>query len=821
MRLGFAGLVAAQSMIFGLAVSISPPVGSERLIIHIILALAALGVFILAGAPIWQSAIKAARKGKIVMEQLFLLGIAGAFGASLHSTITGYGHVYYEVVAILVAIYTFGKLIGERRRRAALEAARALGEDFDQCEVVTCCGEVHRARARDVVAGDRVLVRAGMPIPIDGVIVEGMAFVRETALTGEPFPVVRRVGDDVMAGSYSVDGLLTIRAAVSGQERRLDVLLRSVRDAQEKPSDLQLEADRLVAWFLPLVLAISVLTFLFWTWRETWIVGMFNALAVLLVACPCSMGLATPVGIWSALAALAERGIVPRDRNLVERLAGVTHVVFDKTGTLGEDELERVDMVTSATTDRSGLLAAVARLQAASAHPVARAFHREGAEPAPSRFLAGAGIEGEVDGIIYHIGNEGVVPTEERQAAAQLAAELKSRGTHVVYVLAGGRIVAVAALREKLRARAHEVLAELEAMGLSCQVMTGDRAEAAAQHGFSDVQAGLTPEGKAALMRGLRERGVRTLFVGDGVNDAPAMSEASASLATGSACALAKETATGEMTSSDLASVPFAISRCRAAIYAIRSNLRFAAAYNAVGIALAAGGILHPVAAALLMLVSSFTVTSRALRQSKVSSRKKATLAIPWRMILLTGALAIQGPVIVYLGGFNGVTALAFVVLFFAAAACCALWIARRPLGAFSEMALGMFSVGGLAMLIGWWADAGFAPVVREGVCLCGCVASNMGLGLFAKWNWMDASMVVASVPAVFFEETRNNRWMYWGVGVLGMLIGMEAAAWMMGHLPMAYPQASFFGTYGAMVFGMCFGMILACGTWQNWKTKH
>ncbi len=823
LRLAIAGLVAGQSMIFGLAASISPPTGSARIVIHCALAASAVIVFLLAGLPVLREAVAAARRGRIVIEQLFLAGILGAFAASVQCTITGYGHVYYEIVAILVAIYTFGKLLGEKRRRAALDAARALGVEFDHCEVLQPDGSTVSRRAAAVSIGDRILVRAGSAIPTDGVIEEGTAFVRETALTGEPFPVVKRGGDFVMAGSYSVDGLLRIRATVAGTARRLDVLLDRVRAAQDRPSDLQREADRLVAWFLPSVLVIAAATFAFWTWKDNWLAGLFNSLAVILVACPCSMGLATPVGVWSALAALATRGILPRDSNLVEQLARTDTVVFDKTGTLGEEELERVDFVEAPGEDRAALLADIAALESSSSHPVARAFRGPSSAAVPTTMLPGVGIEGRVNERMIRVGNSAVIPADQIAVAEMLTGRLLdgAGGSHKVFVLADGRVVGVALLREKLRDSARAAISDLEALGIRCEVMTGDRAEAAAAHGLPNVHAGLQPDEKARLVSQLRANGHRVLFVGDGVNDAPAMSEADVAISIGSGSALARESAAGDLNSGDLTAIPYAIARSRQALAAIRGNLRFAAAYNVIGVALAATGILHPVAAALLMLASSLTVTWRALAVNESTRPAKPSAAIPRRVVIPAVALVLQGPVIVYLGGFHGPSAAGFLLLFLAAGAACGVWLARRPFSPFAEMALGMFTVGGLAMLGGWWADAGFAPIVRQGVCLCGCATSNMGLGLFARVNWMDVSMLAASVPAVFIERGQTGRWSCWLAGVFGMLLGMEAAAWLMALIPVAAPQVAFFATYGAMMFGMCLGMILACGGWQRWRVRN
>lgn len=605
MRVAFAGLVAAQSMIFGLAVNLSPPEGSARAILHAALAVSAVVAFLLVGLPLLRAAFDAARGGRIVFEQLFLAGIFGAFAASLVSTLTGAGHVYYEVVAILLAIYTFGRLLGDSRRSEAIESAQKLGREFDTCERIGADGRGSRIAVADARPGDTVLVSAGSGIPVDGTVLDGSAFVNEAALTGEPFPVVKREGDAVFAGSYSVDGALRIRVAAAA--RKLDGILSRVAAARQRPSHLEREADRLVAWFLPAVFAIAALVFAFWTWRSGWTIGLFNALAVVLVACPCSMGLATPIGIWSALAELARRGIVAHDSDLVERLAAIDAAFFDKTGTLGEPALDLVDFIAAPGVDRAALLREAAALEAASSHPIAQAFrgHFHGEIARNVRLLPGTGIAGRVGEADLQIRNSA-------ENGGPLSSRLRQAGpaSHTLYIFRSGALAGAALLREQLRASALETISTLEAQGIPCMVLTGDRGNA---HGIANLHAALSPLGKISRMR---EFSRRPLFVGDGINDAPAMAEAHVSLCIAGGSAVAIETAMGEVR--DLREIPRAIARCRAAVRAIRRNLLFAAAYNFIGIALASCGVLHPVVAALLMLASSFTVSWRALRDPRI-----------------------------------------------------------------------------------------------------------------------------------------------------------------------------------------------------------
>jgi heavy metal translocating P-type ATPase len=611
--MAFAALVAGQSMILGLAVNLSPPAPAVRTTLHAALAASAVVAFLLVGLPLARTALGAAARGRIVFEQLFLVGILGAFGASVVSSLTGAGHVYYEVVAILLAIYTFGRVIGDRRRAAALDSARALGEEFDTCERVEADGSIASVAVREIRADDIVLVPAGAGVPIDGEVVEGEAFVNEAALTGEPFPVSKRAGDPVLAGSHSVDGALRVRATVAGDARRLDATLARVRAAQAQPSHLEREADRIVAWFLPTVLAVAAGTFWFWTARAGWTTGLFNALAVVLVACPCSMGLATPIGVWSALADLARRGLVANTSDLVERLAAVRLAVFDKTGTLSDGQLEIEDCACVPDVDRGTLLAEIAAVEAASGHPIARAFRRHASALRAEnvRVIPGVGIEGSVNGALLRIGRDASLPPSSLQA---------------LLVLRDGVPVATITLRERLRDSAREVISELETMGVECAVLTGDREESAAAHGLANVHAGLSPVEKAELLRALAGRH-RALFVGDGVNDGPALAEAHASLSLADGSGVARDVAMGEVR--DLRAIPFALARCRAAVDAIRRNLLFAATYNLVGISLAAAGVLHPVAAALLMLASSFTVSWSALRRPAIRISVPSAPALP------------------------------------------------------------------------------------------------------------------------------------------------------------------------------------------------
>lgn len=833
LRIGMAGLLAAQAMIFSLAVNLSPVTGTARWIIHGALALSALGVFLLAGLPILRESWDALRRGRIVFEQFFLVGIVGAFAASVHSSLTGTGSVYYEVIAVLVAIYTFGTILARQRRDSLRHSIEKIGAAFDSCERVDTAGHRERVTVDGVVTGDNVLVGAGEGVPVDGQVCEGVALVDEAALTGEPYPVVKRPGDTVMAGSRVEDSTLRIAATSNGRSRRLDTLLRSIEEARNNPGRIQREADRLVSWFLPLVMVIATLTAIGWTMHSGWITGVFNGLAVLLVACPCAMGLATPVAIWSALASLAKRGLFARSGDAIEALALIDTAVFDKTGTLSESDARIVDFVVAPGTDRAQLLQEIAAVQTGSGHPIARAFRAAPSASEPLlardiRVLPGAGIEGGLAGSVkVQIGNERIMTNSDDAATLRRLLATEDQAGHEIFVRRNGTLVGLAVVRESLRDSAREAMEEMKTLGIRTIVMTGDREENAARFGFDECFSAMPPDAKLRQVEKLRTAGRKVLFIGDGINDAPAMAASAVSIAMGAGSELPRETAGLELNGQDLRVIPQSVALCRATVRAIRRNIAFAACYNIVGIGLAAAGILHPIAAALIMLVSSLTVTWRVLRETTDTALQKSaaqnqslTSRKVWdfpqiERAAFAVALALQGPVIAWLGGFHGKTALGFVILFLAAGAAVLLWSRDRAWSPAARMTMAMFSAGGLAMLAGWWADAGFAAVVREGVCLCGCAKSNMGLGLLAKFTWMDAGMFLAAMPGLFLDtevfRSLSSRLWCWVAGLVGMFVGMEIGAVVLAGLPIVNASAQFFLTYASMVIGMCLGMLAGC----------
>jgi len=617
LRIGIGAAVAAQAMVFSLAVNLTPAEGAAYWLVHGGLLASALGVLGFLGRDLLGGAWEALRTRRVTIDLLFLLTLLGALGGSLTSTLTGAGSIYYEVVAVLVVVHTLGKLAGARSRTAALRAADAEADKFDRCAVLDADGREEIRPVAKLRGGERVAVAAGGAICVDGVIAEGRSYLDEAALTGEWRPVARGPGDRVWAGSRALDGRLVVLAEAG--PRRLDGVLRAVAEARLAPSRFQARADRLMAWWLPVVAGASLATFLGW-WLGAgapWSRALFNAMAVLLVACPCAMGLATPVAVWGGLARLARLGIVARSADFLEALAEVDRVCFDKTGTLSEEALvvRRWDFEPAWAGRATELKAAVAAVERGVDHPVARALAAEGAARGVGqdaaamerRFEPGAGVEGVVAGV-------GRVRVGERSFAGGGADGPEDGKT--VWVAVDGEAVARATLDECWRDGLADTVAGLRGLGLELEVLTGD-ARAPAEVAGVAVRAGLTPEEKRARVAALAAEGRRVLFAGDGVNDAAAMGAATGALAMRGGSALARAAAMAVCAGDDLRRLPEAVRVARRVAAGVRGNLRFAAGYNLAGMALAAAGCLHPVAAALLMVGSSVWVGARAVRSAE------------------------------------------------------------------------------------------------------------------------------------------------------------------------------------------------------------
>lgn len=621
LRIGLSLAFAGQSMIFGLGYNNAlkageaPAYGSTLYwVLHGGFILSSLIVVLLLGRPLLMQTVRSIMSRQITVEALFVLSGCGAFVGSLISTIRGTGSVYYEVVAIVLCVYAIGKQIGVVQKGRVGQAVSVFRNAFDQAVVAGEGGSRIVKKVVDLNPSDQVLIQPGDPIPVDGSILRGSGYIRETALTGEPAPVSKGEGESVLAGTWSIDGNLVVQPNLSSA-RTIDQILGLLEAAPAKISNLQRSADQLMQVFVPVVTVVSAGTLLGWMLLSTqsgWD-ALFNSMAVLLVACPCALGLAMPAGIWAGLYYMSQRGIVGRSGHLLDCLADCQTIVFDKTGTLTEFDLgANTDHLLPDDEGRASVLSAIARIGAESQHPVSEALSRLAdarGDVTDLHIYPGKGLRASVDGRVFLIGEDNLL--KEAGIHLQEMPDASGKPVHVAVdqVYAGPLF-----LSERLRPDAEAAIEALAQLGCRCRILSGDPNPVLGTIAGIPVEANLSPLEKSRIIKETREEGDRILFIGDGVNDLPAMEASHAALSIDLGAALATEFADGLLVRGRVGVLPGAVRHARRLRKGLRGNMQFAIGYNLLGMGLAAGGILHPVVAALIMVGSSVIVSFRALR---------------------------------------------------------------------------------------------------------------------------------------------------------------------------------------------------------------
>jgi len=627
LRFAVLALVAGLGMTLSLGVNSDPPTGVTRVVLHALLALMALGPLLWLGGSLLTNAIIALRQRRIVTDHLFLLALSGALAASLHATWRGRGFVFYELVPLLLAIHRLGALLLASPRERLEAAWGGLAEQLDLAHLVTPQGMCDVASA-SLQAGDLVQVEPGEIIPVDGRIIGGAAFVRESTLTGEPFPVPRAVGDEVSAGGVVLDASVAVATTRPGGRRRLDVLRTSVEELLAKPTPLLSVADRLVRWFLPFVLIASLAAFALWNRASGLSAALNSSLAVLLVACPCALGVALPMLFRIGLTRLLEAGLLVSSPLLLERLAGIRRVVFDKTGSLTEPELTLASFTVKPSADVVFVRAILGAVQSRSDHPVAAPFApwtHEGRGVAVKNLhtIPAVGLASEVicNGRSHavELGNDRLL-----NGSAFWADHVSSK--RIIAMKLDSEIVAVATLEEELRPGALESLHALGESGYLVTVLTGDNSAPATLAGTGvEIRNRLSPEEKCTIVQTWEHQGETVLYLGDGLNDAAASAAASASLALGAAHPITAAASHAVWPRPHLDQLPGLLRTARALVRQGRRIVALAFAYNTLGIAAAVTGHLHPVLAATLMLASSLSVTTLAARAGAAISGNAPT----------------------------------------------------------------------------------------------------------------------------------------------------------------------------------------------------
>ena len=609
-------------------------------------------VVLWAGAPFFARGWRSVVTGHLNMFTLIAMGTGVAFLYSVIGTLApqvfpagfrdmhGAVAVYFEAAAVITVLVLLGQILELRARERTSGAIRALlGLAPKTARRITDQGD--EDVAVDVIAvGDRLRVRPGEKIPVDGRVTEGHSFVDESMVTGEPMPAAKAEGARVIGGTVNQNGALVLRAEQVGRDTMLARIVDMVARAQRSRAPIQRLADRVAGWFVPAVIAAAVLAFIAWMsfGPEPRIsFALVAAVTVLIIACPCALGLATPMSIMVGVGRGAREGILIRDAQALETFERVDTVVIDKTGTLTEGKPKLVSIVTAPGTGEKALLRLAASVEQSSEHPLARAI----IEAAQARGLSledttgfaahpGKGATGNVRGRAVALGNAVLmsdlnIATSEFDAAAEAA---RASGATAIFVACDGRATGVIAIADPIKASAKAAIATLRSEGLRVVMLTGDNATTAkavaSQLDITEVEAGVLPERKGEVVQRLRQQGRRVAMVGDGINDAPALAAADVGIAMGGGTDVAIESAGVTLLSGDLSGLVRARRLSAATMGNIRQNLAFAFLYNSAGVPIAAGALypvfgilLSPMVGAAAMALSSVSVIGNALRLAR------------------------------------------------------------------------------------------------------------------------------------------------------------------------------------------------------------
>ncbi len=583
------------------------------------------------GAQFHRTALLNARHGAATMDTLVSLGTLAAWTWSTFVLLAvPNADAYFEVAAVITSLILLGRFFETRARRRSGAAIQALVELGAKDARVLRDGVEIQVPVEQVAVDDVFVVRPGEKLATDGVVVEGFSAIDESMLTGEPIPIEVGPGAEVTGATINSSGRLVVKATRVGADTALAQIARLVEQAQVGKAPVQRLADRVSAIFVPVVMAISLATLVGWlAFGSTATAAFSAAVAVLIIACPCAMGLATPTALMVGTGRGAQLGILIKGPEVLEQTRRVTTVVLDKTGTITEGRLRLVDALPIGTS-RAELLLRAGAAESGSEHPLARAIARAATgKPVVSGFRnhAGAGIEAVVDGVTVTVGRPSSLGLESTREALAWQERAEALGQTVVAVGFDDTLHGLLALADTLKPSSAQAAEELKALGLTPILLTGDNERAAraiaGQIGIDTVLAGVLPSEKAAEIERLQRAGETVAMVGDGVNDAPALAQADLGLAIGTGADVAIEASDLTLVSGDLRAAADAIRLARRTLATIKANLFWAFAYNIAAVPLAAAGLLNPMIAAAAMAASSIFVVTNSLRLRRFHSARE------------------------------------------------------------------------------------------------------------------------------------------------------------------------------------------------------
>lgn len=610
-----------------------------------ILFLLTIPVMFWSGRPFFINALKAARHKTTDMNTLVAVGTLAAFIYSSIATFfpkvfEGAGlelHVYFDSASMIITLILLGKLLEAKARGKTSEAIKKLMGLQPKTARVIRNGKEEDVPVSDVVAGDLIVVRPGEKLPVDGVIIEGFSTIDESMLTGESIPVEKKPGSEVIGATINKTGSFTYKAEKVGAETALAQIIKLVEDAQGSKAPIQRMADKVASIFVPVVIAIALVTFAVWFFfgpEPSFTFAFISFVSVMIIACPCAMGLATPTGIMVGTGKGAEYGVLIKGGESLETAHKISAVVFDKTGTLTKGEPDVVDVITSSGISENDLITIAASAEKGSEHPLGEAIVRFADKKGlnikkAENFKAypGHGVEATVDGKQVLIGSARLLNDQKIETSefSHSADRLAGEGKTPIYIAVDGLAAGLAALADTLKDKSMQAVADLRDMGVKVFVLTGDNkrtAEAiASQVGADEVYSEVLPADKAEIIRSIQKQGHTVAMVGDGINDAPALAAADVGVAIGTGTDVAMEASDITLIRDDLSGVITAIRLSKRTMRTIKQNLFWAFIYNTIGIPVAAGVLypflgllLSPIIASAAMAMSSVSVVSNSLR---------------------------------------------------------------------------------------------------------------------------------------------------------------------------------------------------------------
>ncbi|MCG3880756.1 copper-translocating P-type ATPase [Psychrobacter sp. Ps3] len=607
-------------------------------------------VVVWGAAPFFVRGWQSIQSRNLNMFTLISLGVGAAFGFSIVATFfpgifpdsfrgaSGQVGVYYEAAAVITTLVLLGQVLELKARSQTSGAIRALLELAPPtARRVNDKGEEVEVSLDEVVAGDHLRVRPGEKLPVDGMVIEGSSSVDESMVTGEPIPVTKEQGDDVTGGTVNGTGTLLVEAVNVGEDSVLSKIVQMVSDAQRSRAPIQRLVDQVAGWFVPIVIVISIITFIVWAIfgsEPAMAYAMVNAIAVLIIACPCALGLATPMSIMVGTGKGAQNGVLIKNAEALETMEKVDTIVVDKTGTLteGQPALTAIDALSGQ--DEDEFLALVTAVESASEHPLAEAIVRAAQDksltiPKAQNFnsTTGEGVEAIVNGKAVAIGNSKLMESLNSydQDLSDKADVRRKEGETVMFVAIDGKAAGVISVADPIKPSTKNAIGLLHDAGLKVIMLTGDNqktAQAVANKlGIDEVHADVSPEDKNRIVKEMQDSGKLVAMAGDGINDAPALAQADVGIAMGTGTDVAMESAGVTLLKGDLMGIAKAHKLSRSTMRNIRQNLFFAFIYNAIGVPIAAGVLypafgllLSPMIAAAAMSLSSVSVIANSLR---------------------------------------------------------------------------------------------------------------------------------------------------------------------------------------------------------------